>query len=274
MGQLLENKNAIVYGASGGIGRGVARTFARHGATVFLAGRTRERLDAVAKDITAEGGQAEVAVVDAVDEHAVDEHARSIAERAGSIDVSVNLISHGDQDAGGYLQGVPIVEMPVAAFTRPVQTAVLANLLTARAAARHMVEQGSGVILTLTNAGSRSGAPLMGSTGVAAAAIETFSRYLAAEVGPQGVRVLGLHIAAVPETFPQDIHTDVFDDPSRGPGGGMDAAGLEQMLAQMTMLRRVTTVANVADVVAFLASDWAGGMTATILNVTGGMVHD
>jgi NAD(P)-dependent dehydrogenase (short-subunit alcohol dehydrogenase family) len=81
-----------------------------------------------------------------------------------------------------------------------------------------------------------------------------------------------LHIAAVPETFPQDIHTDVFD--AGGEGGGMGGGDLVQMQAQMTMLRRVTTLANVADVAAFLASDWSGGMTGTILNVTGGMVVD
>ena len=64
---LLKNKNAIVYGAGGGIGGGVARTFAREGARVFLVGRTQEKLEAVAADITAAGGAAEVAVVDATD---------------------------------------------------------------------------------------------------------------------------------------------------------------------------------------------------------------
>ena len=64
---LLEGKNAIIYGAGGGIGGGVARTFAREGARVFLAGRTRESLEAVAKEIAAEGGSAEVAELDALD---------------------------------------------------------------------------------------------------------------------------------------------------------------------------------------------------------------
>src|SRR5437867_7885785 len=83
---LLENKNAIIYGAGGGIGGGVARTFAREGARVFLAGRTREKLEAVAADIAAAGGSAEVAVVDALDERAVEGHARTVAARAGRID--------------------------------------------------------------------------------------------------------------------------------------------------------------------------------------------
>src|ERR1700716_1748547 len=93
---LLANKVAIVYGAGGGIGGGVARTFALEGARVFLVGRTREPLDKVAADIKSAGGKAEVDVVDALDEKAVDKHVRKTAATAGSVDVSFNLISRGD----------------------------------------------------------------------------------------------------------------------------------------------------------------------------------
>src|SRR5262245_18870869 len=102
---LLKNKNAIIYGAGGAIGVGVARTFAREGARVFLVGRTREKLEAVAAEITSAGGSAEVALVDALDEQAVDAHSRAVATQAGSIDVSINLISRGD------VQGTPLLDM-------------------------------------------------------------------------------------------------------------------------------------------------------------------
>ena len=95
MTALLQGENATIYGAGGGIGAGVARTFAREGARVFLAGRARETLDAVATDITSESGAAEVAVLDALDEAAVDEHVREVGNQAGSVDVSFNLISRG-----------------------------------------------------------------------------------------------------------------------------------------------------------------------------------
>ena len=266
---LLKGKNAIIYGAGGGIGSGVARAFAREGALVFLTGRTREKLEIVAAEIAASGGKAEVAVIDANDEQAVNEHVRDVAARAGHLDVSINLIRHGDSDAGGYVQGMPMTEIPPLDFFRPFKTGVLANYITAQAAACQMVQQGSGVILTLTNASSAGGAPMMGSTGVVAAAIESFARSLAAEVGPYGVRVLGIKIAAVPELWgAKDMHTDVFEKDS----GGLDRGGIEAALAQMSMLRRVTTLAQVAEVLTFLASDGAGGMTSTILNVTGGMV--
>ncbi len=92
---LLEDRNAVIYGAGGAIGGAVARAFAREGARVFLAGRNRETLEAVATDIRATGGSAEVTVVEALNERAVDEHARAVAVQAGSIDVSFNLISRG-----------------------------------------------------------------------------------------------------------------------------------------------------------------------------------
>ena len=72
---LPENKNAILYGAGGSIGGAVVREFAREGVKVFFAGRTHEKLEVVARDIEAAGGSVEVAVLDALEEQAVDEHA-------------------------------------------------------------------------------------------------------------------------------------------------------------------------------------------------------
>jgi 3-oxoacyl-[acyl-carrier protein] reductase len=138
---LLENKNAVIYGAGGSIGGAVARAFAREGARVFLAGRILESLEEVAEEIRSAGGVAETAQVDAFEEQAVDQHADAVAEKAGGIDVSSNLISYGD------VQGTPLAEMPLGDFERPVATAVRTQFLTSRAAARHMIGQGSGVIL-------------------------------------------------------------------------------------------------------------------------------
>ncbi|HZD72234.1 MAG TPA: SDR family oxidoreductase [Actinomycetes bacterium] len=259
----LENKNAIVHGAGGGIGGGVARTFAREGARVFLAGRTRGPLEALAADIAASGGSAETAEVDALDERAVDEHARAVASRAGSIDVSFNLISRGD------VQGVPLVEMTAEDFARAVTTGLTSQFLTARAAARQMIQQHSGVILSLTSGSARGSAPMMGNTGPADAAVEAFMRHLAAEVGPQGVRVLGLYTAGVPETLSPERLASV------NAAMKLDATGVERLvegMARMTMLRRSPGLTRVAEVAAFLASERAAAMTGTITNVTCGLV--
>src|SRR5215211_1092879 len=150
---LLETKNAVIYG--GAIGGAVAGAFAREGARVFLVGRTRET---VAADVMSAGGSAEVAVLDALDERAVEEHAQAVVAQAGSIDISFNLVTRGD------IQGTPLVDMTVADLVRPITNGVTTNFLTARAAARHMIEQESGVILTL-DSGSANGSPMMGGTG-------------------------------------------------------------------------------------------------------------
>jgi NAD(P)-dependent dehydrogenase (short-subunit alcohol dehydrogenase family) len=258
MTALLHNKNAVIYGA-GGLGSGVARTFAREGARVFLAGRTREPLEALAADIAAAGGSAEVAVLDALDQRAVDEHVREVVSRAGSIDVSFNLTSREDK------QGTPLIDMSVEDATRATITGLTSSFVTARAAARHMVEQGSGVILSVTSGTARFPSAGMGSTGPADAAVELFMRTLATEVGPRGVRVVGIYTAAVAETLTSERIAQVS-------GQQVDVEAILSGVAQMTMLRRPPALAHVADTAAFLASDRAGDITGTIVNVTCGLV--
>ena len=179
---LLENKNAVIYGGGGSIGGAVARAFAREGARVFLAGRTLATLDEVAEEIRSAGGVAETQQVDALDEKVVDEHADAVAENAGGIDISFNLISHGD------VHGTPLAEMSLADFERPIVTAVRTTFLTSRAAARHMTRQGSGVILVFGGSGDPMRDYYIGGTKVAFEALESMRRQLASELGRHGRR--------------------------------------------------------------------------------------
>jgi NAD(P)-dependent dehydrogenase (short-subunit alcohol dehydrogenase family) len=258
---LLDGKNAVIYGAGGGIGGGVATTFAREGAHVFLVGRSEAKLERLAAEIAADGGRAEVAVLDALDEQAVEAHLRAVVATAGRIDISFNLVSRGD------VQGTRLLEMPVDDFLRPIVTGARTNFITARAAARHMVEQGGGVILQLN---SGSGGPQvatppeawpMGGTGPADAALDSFIRYLAAEVGPRGVRVAGLWTAAVSEMWQPEPQAE--PDPLE--------AVKDRLVGERAMLRRRPSLQQVADTAAWLASDRAGGITAAIVNVSSGI---
>ncbi|MGH8860400.1 MAG: SDR family NAD(P)-dependent oxidoreductase [Jatrophihabitantaceae bacterium] len=255
----LQNTNAIIYGGGGSIGAAVGAAFARDGARVHLVGRTQDRLDLAARAITDAGGSAEVAVLDALDEAAVDAHVGTVAERCGSVDVSLNLITSGD------VQGVALVDMTSDDLLRAVDNGLRSNFMTARAAARRMTAQGSGVLLHLNSASAAGAMPGMGSTGPADAAIETFYRYLAAEVGPSGVRVCGLWTAGVAETLTRAKISAVS---AEGPGPEQALA----MIAGMAALRRTPRLADVADTAAFLASDRAAGITGTMLNVTCGLV--
>lgn len=259
MTELLTSKNAIIYGAGGSLGGAVARTFAREGATVFLAGRTREPLERVAADIAAAGGRAEVAVVDARDERAVDEHADAVAAKAGGIDISFSLVWRGDD------QGTPLAEMTLDRFTEGIVSGVTTAFLTARAAARHMTRRGEGVILHLSSGSSRGTQPLMGNTGPTDAAVDAFHRYLAAELGPHGVRVAGIHTAAVRETLTAEKIAQVS-------GAQVDVDALVAQIGSMTMLRRLPAVQEIADTAAFLASDRAGAITSGFVNATCGLV--
>ncbi len=260
---LLENKNAVIYGGGGSIGGAVARAFAREGARVFLAGRTLARLDAVAEEISAAGGEAETAQVDALDEETVDRHADAVAGKAGGIDVSFNAIGHGD------VHGAPLIEMPFEDFVRPITTAMRAHFLTGRAAARHMLERGSGVILAITAATARQTIPEVGGTGVTFDAIESLCRQWACELGPHGIRVMWLQTTGLPEAL---ADVDVFPDYGTGHPEGMSREELVAWMQRRTMLRRLTTLAEVGRVAAFVASDQAGAMTATSANVTCGAV--
>jgi len=260
MTNTLENKNAVIYGAGGALGSGVSRAFAAAGARVFLAGRHAGPLEAVAAEIRAAGGAAEVDVLDATDEAAVEAHAESVVARGGSLDVSFNLITRGD------VQGRPFLDLTLDELLAPVVTGLTATIVTARAAARRMAAQGSGVILHLTSASSQGSGPMMGATGTADAATEVFMRDLAADVGPSGVRVVGLWTAAVADTL-----TDEKIAAVAGPGAP-SAAEVDAMLAQTAALRRTPRIAQVADTATFLASDAAAGITGTIVNVTCGLV--
>jgi NAD(P)-dependent dehydrogenase (short-subunit alcohol dehydrogenase family) len=257
---LLENKNAVVYGGGGTIGGAVAHAFAREGAKVFLAGRTLATLDKVAAEISAAGGEAEAARVDALDEGAVGEHADGVAERAGGIDVSFNAISHGD------VHGTALLEMPFEDFVRPITTAMRAQFLTARAAARHMARRGSGVIMAITATTARMAIPEVGGTGVAFDAIESLCRQWACELGPHGVRVVWLQTTGIPEA----LHGD--RGPAYGTGGEMTREELIVWMKRKTALNRLTSLADVGNAAAFMASDRAGAMTAGAANLTCGSV--
>ncbi len=264
---LLQRKNAVIYGGGGAIGGAVARAFAREGARVFLAGRTLRKLDLVAREISDTGGLAETAEVDALDEKAIDEHADAVASKAGSIDIALNAVGIV------HVQGTPFAELSFQDYVHPITAYTRTHFLTAKAVARHMVKQGSGVILTLSTPGSRmSGQGFLG-YGVTCGSIETFSRILAGELGPSGIRVVCLRPDAISEAVAASHARTVFN-------GFAERAGVtvEAMLAERartgTLLGRFPTLAQVADYAAFVASDRAGAMTGAIANLTCGSLVD
>ena len=259
---LLTDKTAIIHGAYGHIGAATARQFAADGARLFLAGRDLTKLKTLADEINASGGQAEAAEVDALDETAVRAHADAVAQKAGRIDVSFNAIS-----IFGHLQGTRLIDMNSEDVLTPITAGVRTHLFTGVAAARHMVKQGSGVILTLSSTGAHlSGRDQMkhstGGFGVACTAIEALSRTLAAELGPKGIRVVCLRSEGISETWPAaPEHAEMFKE-------------FKAYMTAGTILNRMTTLAEVANAAAFAASDRATAISGAIMNLTCGSVMD
>jgi NAD(P)-dependent dehydrogenase (short-subunit alcohol dehydrogenase family) len=217
-------------------------------------------VDAVAKDIVAAGGVAEAAAVDALNETAVEAHLDAV----GAVDISFNAIGPGPAP-----HRVPLTDLAADAFTRPIAFYARSNFITATAAARRMTDQGSGVIVTLTAVPGRMPAALIGGAAPAWAAVEAFTRSLALEVGPAGIRAVCLRAHAIPETPLIEANFA-----TAAPAAGLTPAQFQAALEQGTLLKRLPTLAEVADTAAFVASDRAGAITGTVVNVSAGGITD
>jgi 3-oxoacyl-[acyl-carrier protein] reductase len=246
---LLEGRNAVIYGGGGSVGGAVAGGLAPPRASVPPPRKKQAKLDAVADAIRAAGGRAETALLDALDEPAVDAHVEALVAEHGSLDISMCLISQQD------VQGTPLVEMTVDDFMRPVDVTTRSMFITARAAARHMIRQGSGVILAFGGYGDPW--PNLGGLQVAFQAAEALRRALSVELGRHGVRVVTLQTNGIPESI-----TDA----------GLRSR-IESGIIDNTMLGRAATFEDVGNAAVFAASDWARTVTASKINITcGGFV--
>ncbi|WP_427172858.1 SDR family NAD(P)-dependent oxidoreductase [Arthrobacter sp. 92] len=248
---LLRGRTALVYGAGGPIGGAVARAFAEEGAAVYLAGRSQDPLEKVARDIRDAGGAAETAVVDALDEAQVNAFVDHVAKKTRRIDISFNLISYGDVQQ-------PLMEIAVEDFSRPVNNATLTHFLTTRAAARHMIKQRAGVVLMFGGSGPQT-LPGLGGFKIALDAMEGQRRQWALELGKQGVRVVTMVTGGIIETIPWQTE-------------GRDE--IVQEINRSAHLNRTATLADVGNVAVFVASDRAGAITDATVNISCGAIVD
>jgi NAD(P)-dependent dehydrogenase (short-subunit alcohol dehydrogenase family) len=262
---MLRNKVAVIYGAGGGIGGAVAHVFAREGAKGFLTGRDVASVEVVAKEIEAAGGSAEAAEVDATDEQAVEAHLQRVIDDAGRVDISFNAIGIPNEN----IVGIPLIALDVEQFLVPIASYTKSYFLTARLAARRMVPNRAGVIMTVSALHARTGIPLVGGYGPAQAAKEALTRDLSAELAPHGIRVVGLRPQGMPET--RTIR-DAYEP--RAEASGMTWEQWQEMLASKTHPKRLMTLEEMANVAAFVASDQASGMTGTTVNLTMGSLDD
>jgi 3-oxoacyl-[acyl-carrier protein] reductase len=260
---LLKNKNAVIYGAGGSVGSAMARAFAKEGANVFLTGRHSENIKRVSEEIISDGGHAEFAVVDALDQKQVEEHLNKLVKSYGQVDISFNLISLDD------VHGVPLVDLTIDEFVSPVSKSMTTQFITTTAAARIMKKQGNGVILVLTANAGKQPHENSGGFAIACAALEGLTRQLASELGKFGVRAVCLRSAGSPDAagVEQAIknHAKAMNIP---------VEEFTKRFEESTMLKHLPRLKEVASVATFMASDGASSITAAVINVTCGELAD
>jgi NAD(P)-dependent dehydrogenase (short-subunit alcohol dehydrogenase family) len=251
----LENKNAVIYGGGGSLGGTVARAMASAGATVFLAGRTLSSVKKVADEIVATGGRAEATTADATNRSDVDALVGMVTRGGRTLDLSFCAVDYQ------VVQNIPLVDMKTEDFVRPVTLAMQSHFLTATAAGKVMMKQRSGVILSLTATPGVIGYPFTSGFAPACAAIECFSRNLATELGPYGVRVVNIRSGGSPDS-------EVFKQARERFPKEMEAVLLG--MENDTMLKKLPSMAEIANTAVFLASDLARSITGVTVDVTGG----
>lgn len=251
----LQNKNAVIYGAGGSLGGAIAKAFAAAGATVYLTGRNIISVQKVADEILKSGGKAEVDLVDALNENAVNNHIETIVQKAGKMDISFNAIGVD------IVQNIPLTDITLDDFVSPITMTMKSRFLTAKAAAKIMMKQKSGVILTLTATPGGIGYPYTGGFTPACSAVERFSQNLAIELGVYGIRVVNMRSGGSPDSR---VFKNAIDTQPE-----VMAPILKQMEAD-TILKKLPLMADIANLAVFLSSDLAGKITGVTVDVSSG----
>jgi NAD(P)-dependent dehydrogenase (short-subunit alcohol dehydrogenase family) len=254
----LSGKRALVTGGSSGIGRAIARQLALEGAGVALAARDAARLESAAADLTAETGRPVVSVtLDTRDGASVIAAVARTVELLGGLDILVNA-------AAEVAFGLPpkLGEITEAAFWTDVDVKVLGYLRMAQQAAPHMVAAGWGRIINISGLNARQAGSIIGS--IRNVSVAALTKNLADELGPKGINVTVVHPGLTrTEALPAMLAR-------RAAASGLSPAEVEAQLAAGISIGRIVDAAEVAHVVAFLASPKSVAITEDAVAAGGG----
>lgn len=244
----LEGKIALITGSSRGIGAGIARDMAAHGASVIVNYHSNEAAaNEIVAELTAAGGQAVAMQADVSDFNQASALIKEIKKAFGRLDILVN-------NAGTTRDNV-IMLMKEADWDLVIDTNLKSAWNCSRAAARIMMRQRTGRIINITSVAGISGNAGQSNYSASKAGMIGLTKSLAKEIGPRGVTVN----AIAPGFVPTDLTNDLIED-------------MKDTIIELTSMRRLGTPEDVAHLATFLASDQAGFITGQVIAVDGGMV--
>ena len=243
----LDNKVAIVTGASSGVGRGVAKVLAQNGAKVCACARRMEKLEELAEEVRAFGGEVLPIACDVTDPAQIHNVVEQCVSHFGGVDILVNL-------AQGAMLYRPLVDVDQEYALLAYKSGALASLLFMQECFPHMKEKGYGRIINTASAAGYDGSPGFGAYGMAKEAIRAVTRTAANEWGQYGITV---------NVFLPIIATDTFRETQPEALKALEA---------ITALKRVgTTEEDCAPLIVFLASEDGGYLTGQSFMVDGGI---
>jgi 2-deoxy-D-gluconate 3-dehydrogenase len=243
----LDEKIAVVTGASRGLGQAAALALAEGGADIALLGRAEGELEKTADMVRELKRRAIVVKFDATAEDSIEAAAEAVVEKFGRVDVLVNN--------AGVAETAPLLEMSLAQIRRVIDTNLVGAMLVARAFGAHMVAQQRGSIINVASVAGLGGEPDLTAYCASKGGLISFTKALAIEWARHNVTVNAL----APGWFRTDLNKTALDDPKIGP-----------KIVGRIPLRRVGQPEELGPLVVYLASDSARFMTGSVVVFDGG----
>jgi len=244
----LENKVAVVTGASKGIGKAIAERFAREGAKVVLASRSLNVLETIVREIESAGGEASAVSVDVRNVESINAMVKTAVERYGRLDLLVNN--------AGITMGSPSEDLSPEDWRAAIETDLYGVFFASQAAARVMIPQGGGGIINISSVNGILAAPRRAAYCASKAAVNELTKVLAIEWADRKIRVN----AIAPGYVRTELVQDVIDK---------GAISLEAILRR-TPQGRIGEVEDIAGLAVYIAGDESSYMTGSIVNIDGG----